>query len=128
VIVSEVKNRRTKHRTVVINRNHNKPIREWPYRKLRKQCSFRRPNFLTLPNQFHRSDNFHSTLVNFCRNVQYLEKGSLRGIQPCVARRNYNINRCNQPNTSRSSHLVLGNHFADLLHVTFGENQPNITH
>jgi hypothetical protein len=58
--------------------------------------------------------------------VAHLEERGLGGIQASVARGDNDINWSNQPNTSRSTNLVLGHLLADLLEVSLGEDEADV--
>ena len=58
--------------TIVVNREDNETVREWPDPKLGKQSSLRGTDLFALLDELDRGDNFDRSLVNLGGNVQDL--------------------------------------------------------
>lgn len=72
VFVCQVENIGAEDGSIVVDREHNEAVWEWPDSKLSEQCSFGGSHFLSLVDELHGGDDFDSSLVNFGGNVENL--------------------------------------------------------
>ncbi|CAO0795535.1 unnamed protein product [Mucor circinelloides] len=114
-------------RSSIVNLDNTHTISEGRDVQHVQENSFGRTDLGARLDKLDIRDNFNGTTSNLGGDTESLEERGLSWFHTSVTTGNDNISRSNGTSTSRSSNTVGDDLFTDILEVTVGENETNVT-